>query len=213
MFDFEAAILRLLALLPALTFHEFAHAYSARRCGDPTPEMNGRVTLNPLAHLDPIGTLMILIGPIGWAKPVPINPANFRHPSRDIVITSAAGPMSNLVQGVFWGLVLRVVFRLNPGVLTQGSVFGQLLVLMGFINFILLLFNLIPLGPLDGHHILEYALPRELAARYRRFNQRYGYALLFGLVLLSFMTRLKILHLIVFVPASLLMGLVTGLGS
>jgi len=123
MFNFDpvSAIIRLIALLPALTLHEFAHAYAATRAGDPTPAAHGRVTLNPLAHLDPIGTLMILFAPIGWAKPVPINPYNFRHPARDIVRTSAAGPLSNVAQGLFWALVLRGLFAFAPGAVVGGG--------------------------------------------------------------------------------------------
>lgn len=208
--DLQTALMRFIALLPALTLHEFAHAYSAHRAGDPTPAAHGRLTLNPLAHLDPIGTLMVLFVGIGWAKPVPINPANFRHPSRDIIVTSAAGPLSNIAQGIVWGLMIRVVWMLNPSMIS-GSLLGQVLVMMTFINFLLALFNLIPLGPLDGHHILEYMLPYESAAKYRRFNRQYGSALLLGLVLLSFMTPINILGLFIFLPAEAFAGVVTGL--
>jgi Zn-dependent protease len=209
--NLQAAILRFVALLPALTFHEFAHAYSAWKCGDPTPQMHGRVTLNPLAHLDPIGTLMILFAPFGWAKPVPINPANFRYPSRDIIITSAVGPLSNLVQGIFWGLVLRAVYTLSPGLLTGGSLVGQLLLMMMVINFMLAAFNLIPVGPLDGHHIVEYALPYDAAVRYRRFNAQYGTVAMIVFVLLLFATPVGDLFFgAVLLVASLVSGVNLG---
>lgn len=206
----QAAVLRLLALLPALTLHEFAHAYSAYKCGDPTPQMHGRVTLNPLAHLDPIGTLAILFLPIGWAKPVPINPANFRHPSRDIITTSAAGPLSNVAQGIFWALVIRALALFYPAALTGGSLLGGFLALMVVLNLILALFNLIPLGVLDGHHILEHALPYELASKYRRFNSRYGMFALLLLILLSFVGDVNILYYVVFAPASFVGSLASG---
>ena len=219
-FDIAGVLLRFLALLPALTLHEFAHAYSATRCGDPTAAAYGRVTLNPLAHLDPIGTLMILFGPIGWAKPVPINPANFRRPTRDIIITSAVGPLSNLAQGVVCCLLIRgvmlaggreaglIVSRVrDPGVL--GVVLG-VLAFMVLINFCLCIFNLIPLGPLDGHHIMEYALPYQQAVRYRAFNHQYGFAVLIGLILLSNFTNIGIFTYVMYLPAILLGSLLSG---
>jgi len=210
-FDLLPKLIRFIALIPALTLHEFAHAWTATRAGDPTPAAHGRVTLNPLPHLDLIGTLMILFGPIGWAKPVPINPANFRHPSRDIIRTSAAGPLSNLAQGIFWGLALRVVLAVWPGLLFERSLAVELLVMMTLINFILMLFNLIPLGPLDGHHILEYKLPYEAARKYTLFNRQYGMAVLIGLMLLSFGTPVRILEWVIIDPAYFLLSLVTGL--
>jgi len=202
-FDLTGALFRLLALIPALTVHEFCHAYFAMRAGDPTPAAHGRVTLNPLAHLDPIGTICILFAPIGWAKPVPINPANFRHPSRDIVVTSAAGPLSNIAQVVVWALVLRFLIAVAPSaVYTQdgATLLAGFLGLMVYLNFILAIFNLIPLGPLDGHHIAEYTLPYRQAMVYRQFNQRYGYmALILGLILL-FTTPIG--YYLFFLPAS-----------
>jgi Zn-dependent protease len=198
--------LRLIALLPALTFHEFAHAYAAHRCGDPTPAAHGRVTLNPLPHLDPLGTLMILFAPIGWAKPVPINPANFRNPSRDAILTSAVGPLSNLAQGIFWCLVLRVALAVGTGQLLI-----DVLTMMAFINFCLCIFNLIPLGPLDGHHIAEQVLPYEQARRYRAFNNQYGIIVLFGLIALSAFTTFPLLYMVIVQPSLLLMRALTGL--
>ncbi len=199
------AILRLLALLPALTLHEFSHAYSAHVLGDYTPAAQGRVTLNPLAHLDPIGTLMILFAPIGWAKPVMINPHNFRNPARDIVITSAAGPLSNVVQGIFWGVVLRAFIAAGM----ENTLVLGLVALMTLINFILALFNLIPLGPLDGHEILAYFLPPRMQLRFRQFN-RYGFAILIGLILFSFVTNVPILQLFIFLPAQIAGWAVSG---
>jgi len=214
-FNLVGSLLRFLALLPALTVHEFCHAYSARRAGDPTPEMHGRVTLNPLAHLDPIGTLAILFLPVGWAKPVPINPTNFRHPSRDIIITSAAGPLSNLVQGIVWSLVLRVLIAASPDVIYAEN--GATTVLAGFlgfmalINFCLCLFNLIPLGPLDGHHIMAYALPYRYGVVYQEFNQRFGMMVLLGIILLGmFVPCLDVLAWCVALPAYLAGRLLAG---
>ena len=199
-------LIRLLALLPALTFHEFAHAYCAHRCGDPTPAAHGRVTLNPLAHLDPMGTLMILFAPIGWAKPVPINPANFRHPSRDIILTSAVGPLSNLAQGVVWCMVIRVLLALR--IYNEFAI--GILAMMVLINFCLCIFNLIPLGPLDGHHILEYKLPYTMALKYRAWNRQYGFAVLFGLIFVSFFLNVPILWHVIIRPSWWLGSLLAG---
>jgi len=205
------AILRLAALLPALTLHEFAHAYSAYRMGDPTPKLHGRVSLNPLAHLDPMGTLMILFAPIGWAKPVPVNPANFRDPAKGMLITSAAGPAANIAQGIFWGLVLRLALTVSPQLPHETSLLVTLLFNLTFINLILALFNLIPLGPLDGHSILEYFLPFEAKIRYRQFNQ-YGFAILIGLIFFSFVADVPILSYFLVRPALLTATKISGLG-
>ena len=204
-------IIRLLVLVPALTFHEFAHAYFAYRAGDPTPAVHGRVTLNPLAHLDPLGTLMLMFGPIGWAKPVPINPTNFRYPSRDIIVTSAAGPVSNLLQGTFWGIILRVLGTWYPGaIFGQDGLVSTFLVWMVIVNFSLALFNLIPLGVLDGHHIMEYMLPYKAAMKYRAFN-RYGMAILIGLILMPMVGGPNVFFHVVVIPALSLGKFVTGI--
>ena len=200
------AVFRFLALMPALTFHEFAHAYSAYRLGDPTPKMQGRISLNPLDHLDPLGTLMILFAPIGWAKPVNINPANFRDREKGIFISSAMGPLSNFVQGTCWGLLLRV---LTPAVVTPNSLIFQFLALMVLINFVLGIFNLIPLGPLDGQSVLAYFLPPRAKMKFRQLNQ-YAFPILIGLVLASFVLHIPILQYVIFRPASTLAELASG---
>jgi len=155
---------------------------------------------------------MILFAPIGWAKPVPINPANFRHPSRDIVRTSAAGPLSNIAQGIFWALVLRLLLAVWPeAVVAQGraTLLGGMLAFMALLNFVLAVFNLIPLGPLDGHHIMEYSLPYNAGRRYRLFNDRYGMAALIGLILLSWVSPFSILGLLL-APAVHVGGAIAG---
>jgi len=175
------ALFRLLALIPALVGHEFAHGYSAYLMGDPTPKMQGRLTLNPLAHLDPFGTLMILFGPIGWAKPVLINPYNFRDPAKGMMISTACGPLSNIAQGIVVGLTLRAALLVMPA---QGNLLIGYLAFLVLINFVLAFFNLIPLGPLDGHHILEYFLPYHMKQTYRQLNQ-FGMFILLGLIVLA----------------------------
>jgi len=206
----EQTILRLLALLPALVVHEFAHGYSAYKLGDPTPKMDGRLTLNPLAHLDPFGTLMILFGPIGWAKPVRVNPHNFRDPARGLVISTACGPLSNIIQGTIWALVLRLVIATSNTDALVGNMLVGFLAMAAFINFVLAVFNLIPLGPLDGHEVLPYFLPYEQKVAYHRFNQQYGMFVLMGLVLLDFVANVPILTTVVVRPAHWLGSTVAG---
>jgi len=204
-------VIRFLALLPALTFHEFAHAYSAYRLGDPTARSAGRVSLNPLRHLDPIGTLMILIpkSPIGWAKPVPVNPYNFREPERDLMISTACGPLANLAEGLIAGAILRVVLIVTPLAMLQNSFLVTFLVWLVLINFALAMFNLLPLGPLDGHSVLPYFLPYNQKVAYHSFNSRYGMPVLIALIALPFFGVPNILGYWLY-PAYKLAGLVIG---
>ena len=195
--------------MPALVGHEFAHAYSAYRLGDPTPLHDGRLTLNPLAHLDPLGTLMILFGPIGWAKPVRINPYNFREAGRGLMISTAFGPFSNIVQGTLWGIVLRVHLSVARPIVFEGNLIVAFLAMVTLINFILALFNLIPLGPLDGHEVLPYFLPYNSKARYHAFNRQYGQACLFALIAFSFLV-VPVLGYVVFLPANAIASLISG---
>ncbi len=158
------------ALLTAITVHEFAHAWSADRLGDPTPRLQGRLTLNPLAHLDPIGTLMLLLVRIGWGKPVQFDPFNLKNPKRDAAIISLAGPASNIIFAVILAIILR---------LTQSPIISPFIIL----NIVLAIFNLIPIHPLDGGKILVGLLPPADAAKVDLFLHQYG---LFILILLVF---------------------------
>jgi Zn-dependent protease len=211
-FDLQGALFRLIVVLPALTFHEFAHAYSAYKLGDPTPHYDGRVSLNPLAHIDPIGTILVpLFAPFGWAKPVRINPLNFRNPARDIVITSVMGPASNIVQAVVWAVLFRAFTALGPLAGAQGaSAVRPLLYYMVLINLVLAFFNLIPLGPLDGHEVLAYFLPYPHSVTYRQLNQ-YGFPILLALIFVPDILGLPSpLDYVVFGPAQMLARLLAG---
>ena len=185
LFSLEPQILVLLAfsLVFALSFHEFAHAYVADRFGDPTARMAGRLTVNPMVHLDVFGSLMVLVAGFGYAKPVPVNPRNFRHPRADAFV-AAAGPLMNLLLGFVAGGLIHL-FHFTGWLYWEGFPLVKFLTLFILINFNLCLFNLIPLGPLDGSYILSGFLNRELKWKYEEWNARFGYQALLGLVLVS----------------------------
>jgi len=185
MFDFDVQRLMIWApvVILSLTVHEFLHAWAAVRCGDPTPEMEGRLTLNPLAHLDLIGTLMILFAPIGWARPVPVNFLNLRRPRLDGILVSIAGVCGNLALAVGFFLLIAVLgvagaWKSLPASIEAWQATGymktrpvlllQLLTTGVLTNTGLLMFNLLPLHPLDGSKVLSFLLPVQLAEKYDR---------------------------------------------
>ena len=171
----------MVALVICITIHEFAHAYSADRAGDNTPRSRGRISLNPLDHLDPIGTIMMVVSAlrgfgIGWGKPVPVNPNNFRHPRWDNLRVSLWGPLSNILTAAVTGTALRFFAPAMPeGVLT-------FLITLTLISIGLAVFNLIPIAPLDGSHILSALLPYEQARQYDRIMGQYGMLIFLGLI-------------------------------
>ncbi len=176
-------ILILIALVISLSFHEFGHAFVAKRFGDDTAERAGRLTLNPIAHIDPMGLLMVVLVGFGYAKPVPTNPRNFNSRWADLLV-SAAGPAMNLLLAVAVINIYLLGSRMGwSGLADPGPRF--FFVFLAQINLLLMVFNLIPLGALDGHYILPYFLPRRMARQYRELNARYGNILLLGLVMLS----------------------------
>ena len=140
------------ALLIAISVHEFMHAWTANYLGDPTAKYARRVTLNPIAHLDPIGTLMIFLVGFGWGKPVPINPNNFQNPRLGSALTSLAGPMSNLLMAIALALLIKIP-------MVNGTLFAQFLMITIQLNLVLMLFNLIPIPPLDGSKVLALVFP------------------------------------------------------
>jgi Zn-dependent protease len=158
-FDPLNLVLTLLLVLLSIAFHEFAHCWTTDRLGDDTPRMQGRLSLNPLVHLDPMGTLMIVMSSlagfgIGWGKPSPFNPYHFRHPARDRMLTALAGPISNLLQMLAWASLGALLSHWSvPGVLLTTCTIGV------WVNAGLAAFNLLPIYPLDGHHILGYLIP------------------------------------------------------
>ncbi|RLA82956.1 MAG: site-2 protease family protein [Deltaproteobacteria bacterium] len=180
----QQIVLMVVPVLGAVTVHEFAHGWVANRLGDPTPRFSGRLTLNPLKHLDPIGTLVFfLTRTIGWARPVPINPFNFRDPRRGMTLVALAGPASNVLLAALCALAYRILISFGP----TGGLPGVLLPL-GFmlrigvvVNLGLALFNLIPVPPLDGSRILMGLLPRRKALAFARIEP-YGFLILLMLI-------------------------------
>ena len=175
-----------LPVIFAITLHEAAHGYAARLFGDRTAEMMGRISLNPLRHIDPIGTILvpaitIFLGGIlfGWAKPVPVNFGNLRHPKRDMFWVAASGPAANLVMAVFWAALIKFAY------LIPGSDYAEPMRLMGYagvsINAILMALNLLPIPPLDGGRIAVSLLPPRAAYMLARVEP-YGLFILLGLL-------------------------------
>jgi Zn-dependent protease len=180
---YSVAIMLLIAIVISLTFHEFGHAWTAKYFGDNTAERMGRLTLNPAAHIDPMGLLMVALIGFGYAKPVPTDPRNFNSPSASFWV-SAAGPLMNLILAIIF-VNLWVAANIYQIEFLTGAGAQYFLQYMAFINLILMLFNLIPLGPLDGHYMLPYFLSRNNAYRYVQWNAQYGSIALFSLIALS----------------------------
>jgi Zn-dependent protease len=171
-------------LLFSLTIHEFAHARTALAFGDPTAKHMGRVTLNPLKHLDPIGTIMILVIRFGWAKPVPVNPHNLHPRKQGSIAVSLAGPASNLLLALFLAGLFRILFLSGVFDSDEGVFFAVVLFRGIAVNFVLFLFNLLPLFPLDGHHIVRELLPGDRQGAFMMWQMRYGQMLLLALLLI-----------------------------
>lgn len=192
----------IISILIALSVHEWAHAYTAHKLGDPTPEQNGRLTLNPIAHLDPMGAIMFLLVGFGWAKPVPVDGRYFRRPKRDLSLVAVAGPFSNLILAIVAYSILTVVTggeALSASGLLQApqgsagyTVLIQILQSSLFVNLALMAFNLFPIAPLDGSNIIQRFVPYQYERRYEDFV-RIGPFILIGLILFESFLPIQIL--------------------
>jgi Zn-dependent protease len=194
--DLIERVMWLIPLLLSLTVHEWAHAYSAFRLGDDTAARMGRLTLNPIPHIDPVGTLLLpLLGiPFGWAKPVPVNPANFDRKyslrTGDIIV-SAAGPFSNVVLAVICVLAFAVLYRFAPEAVEQQRGVS-LLLMQGFqVNVLLAIFNMLPVPPLDGGHVANGLMPNRFRPQWERFAT-YGPAVLLAIIFLPRMLNFSL---------------------
>ncbi len=194
MLNLQSLILLIPVILLALTVHEYSHGLMAYRLGDPTAKYAGRLTFNPISHLDPIGTIMLFLVGFGWAKPVPVDPRHFANPKRDMLWVALAGPASNMVLAFLSGLVIRFINAQPEPVLSGavGGYIGILLVRSLQINLALAVFNLLPIPPLDGSKVLYGLLPPQY--EHVAYNlERYGPGILFGLILLGMVTGVSIL--------------------
>ena len=206
------------ALLTAITVHEFSHAFSAYLLGDTTAQRLGRLSLNPRVHLDPAGTVMLLLVGFGWGKPTPVNPGRLRYGLQGTMLVSLAGPLSNLATAS----VLALVFRLGwlplpftlvaaPDLFSQGlpDILGAVILFTIYINVVLMVFNLLPVAPLDGFKVALGLLPQEAARSFARLEP-YGPIILMGVIFLDIAFRQGILRNILLPPINFLVTLILG---
>lgn len=191
-----------ITLALAFTFHEFAHAYVAYKFGDHTAKNQGRLTLNPLKHLDPIGTLLIFIAGFGWARPVPVNRFFFKKPRLAGILVSVAGPLSNLILTIIGFIVLYGLTRF--GVSVSGNLYNFLEIFIS-LNTVLFIFNLLPFPPLDGYRIVEDLAPNDVRAKMTQYEQ-YG-ALIFLILVITPLDRYTIQPIFNFIIPWVLGGL------
>ena len=201
-FDITEWIVKIPVLLLAVTLHEYAHGRAALALGDPTAKAMGRLTLNPLPHIDPFGALCLFLFSFGWARPVPVNPSYFRDVRKGVIIMSLAGPAANLLTALAAGLLMR--FLPLPF-----EIYLKVLLWMLLMNIGLGLFNLLPIPPLDGSHVLENLLSPAAARKYREWG-RYGPMIILGVVLLDNFAHTGIIGRILIGPMFSLAHLFAG---
>ena len=191
--DPEVIVLLIPALVFSLSFHEFSHAWMAYRLGDSTAARMGRLTLNPMSHLDPIGSLALIFMGFGWAKPVPVDARYLKNPRKDMVKVAAAGPISNIILAIIGALVLRLLFGTD---LLSNSVKTFFIIFMQ-INITLAVFNLLPVPPLDGSQILAPFIEKQFGPDIVWKMQGYGPRVLFIIIIFSMVTDIHIFSFII----------------
>ena len=190
--DIERILKFLPGIILGLTVHEFSHALIAHRCGDSTSKDQGRVTLNPLKHIDPFGFIMLLVAGFGWAKPVQFNEQNLRNPKTDVIKIAAAGPLSNAILAMVLSLIFSLLHTFIPALQNNGNqTLSEVFFYAIYINWGLFIFNLIPIPPLDGSHLLFFQL-RRFPAVYEGLY-KYGSLLLVGLLIATAVTKINFL--------------------
>jgi len=202
-FDLVQWVIKIPVLLFAITIHEYAHGRAALWLGDPTAKLSGRLSLNPLHHIDPFGAICLFLFNFGWAKPVPVNPGYFRNMRRDIIIMSLCGPLANISAAFLAGMLIRYL-------LLPWEVYQITLIYLLFMNIGLGLFNLLPIPPLDGSHVLENALSLNAAQKYREFG-RYGPILILAIVMLDNFAHTGIINRVLIGPMKYLAHLFSGI--
>lgn len=192
LFDLQRVLKFLPGIILGLTIHEYSHALVAKWCGDMTSDEQGRVTLNPLKHIDPLGFIMLLVAGFGWAKPVQFNEQNLRNPKTDVIKIAVSGPLSNALAAMILSVIFaRSIMFLQAGHNNALQIVTEIFLYAIYINWGLFVFNLIPLPPLDGSHLLFYPL--------RRFPRLYGYLyhygslILFGLLIAASVSKINLL--------------------
>ncbi len=186
-FNLESIIIVLPAILIGLTFHEYMHAKVAHLLGDDTAYLDGRVTVNPLKHIDWLGFVFILIAGFGWAKPVHFNPEKLKNPRRDEMLIAIAGPIANFVMAILFAILLKIAMFFIP---VEG-IFGAMILACVYINFGLFIFNMIPVPPLDGSHLLLKSI--KISKELERNIYKYGSLALFAIVIIDTQTKLNLL--------------------
>ena len=187
----------------ALTFHELAHGYVAWRLGDPTAKNEGRLTMNPLKHIDPLGVVAFIIMKIGWAKPVPVNPSYFRDPQKGMLFVALAGPGANIVLAVVSAILVKALIKFPVLPMFVLQPLAEMLVASVWINVMLAVFNCLPIPPLDGSKVLMGVLPRDMARSYEKLEP-FGFVLL--LILFYFGILSSIIGPIIRSANNLLLG-------
>ncbi len=193
-FNIADLVIQIPVLLLALTAHEFAHGYVAYRLGDPTAKSLGRLTMNPLKHLDPLGTLAFIFIKFGWAKPVPVDPRYFRNPRQDMLYVALAGPATNLALAIICAILVKLILFIEPSlphnlVTTIVYPFKICLVYSVWINVLLCIFNFLPIPPLDGSRILMGLLPHNMAAQYAQL-ERYSFVIILILLFTGIISKI-----------------------
>ncbi|MFH1491135.1 MAG: site-2 protease family protein, partial [Pseudomonadota bacterium] len=201
-FDITEWIIKIPVLLFAITIHEYAHGKAAFSLGDPTAKRAGRLSLNPLSHIDPIGAICLFLFNFGWAKPVPINPGYFRNIRKDTILISLSGPVANLSAAFLTGIFIRYF-------LLPWEIYVKVLIYMMLMNIGLGIFNLLPLPPLDGAHVLENLLPPGASRKYRQMG-RYAPFFLIAILLMDRFFHTGILGKVIGYPLFLLAHLFGG---
>lgn len=198
------------AILYAITIHEFFHAWSANKLGDPTAKLQGRLTLNPIAHLDIMGTICFIVAHFGWGKPVPVNSQNFGNPRRDNMFVSLAGPASNFVSAFGFGLIFQLLPKSADSVSNFTLPVYEFLIEGIRMNLFLAFFNMIPLFPLDGSHIMKGLLPYHLVPKFDSIS-KYSPFILLGLILLGDQIGFSLIGTIIYPPVMYFSKLFLGL--